>query len=245
MGYQARIDAHIGFRQDALLPVVSSLGEVLDTVQELRFRREVRSHRGLHRLKSLRRVWLYAVNQDCLEEVVQLPGVELLVMDGVTASDLSPLAAMRALRYLGVNGGTKVTSLYWVVDLPPLQSLALENFKRVVDLGPLSALTTLTALGFEGSIWMRMTPRTLAPLRGLRALQSLFLTNVLTKDRSLEPLQGLVALKTLDFGALFPDEELIQLWRALPNLKCSWFDMLDRYGSTRAGIRASVKKALK
>ena len=75
-------------------------------------------------------------------------------------------------------------------------------------------------------------------------MRSLFLTNVLTKDRSLEPLQGLLALETLDVGALFPDKELIQLRRALPNLKCSWFDLLDRYGSTRAGIRASVKKAL-
>jgi hypothetical protein len=39
----------------------------------------------------------------------------------------------------------------WVAGLPPLETLAVENFKRVTHLDPLASLTSLSALGVEGS----------------------------------------------------------------------------------------------
>ena len=235
---QERIDAGISFDRSLLPPHRTSLTDLPLDSTELRFRREGSSHRGIHRFGRLRRLWLYSVNQKFLEELADIPAVEHLFIDGLTATDLTPLHRLRQLRRLVLIGGTKIQNLDWVAGLPPLETLALENFKRAFDLDPLASLTSLTALGVEGSIWTRMRVATLAPLAGLRSLRSLFLTNLTAADRSLRPLYSLTGLEVLAIGALFPDDELVRLRQALPNLRCDWFEIIDRYGSTREGTRA-------
>lgn len=178
-----------------------------------------------------------------MEELTELPAIEQLFIDGTTATDLTPLHRLRQLRRLVINGGTKIQSMDWVAGLSPLQALAIENFKRVLHLDPLASLTSLTALGIEGSIWTQMHVTTLAPLSGLRSLRYLFLTNLTASDESLRHLHSLAGLEVLQIGALFPDEELLKLRQALPRLRCDWFEIIDRHGSTREGIRAAVHGA--
>jgi hypothetical protein len=240
---QDRIDAGVSFDWSSLSAHRTSLVDLPHDATELRFRREGSSHRGIHRFSKLRRAWLYSVNQDFLEELAELPAIEQLFIDGSTATDLTPLHRLRQLRRLFVNGGTKIQSMDWVVGLPPLEALAIENFKRVLHLDPFASLTSLTALGIEGSIWTRMRVATLAPLSGLRGLRYLFLTNLTALDDSLRHLHPLAGLEVLQIGALFPDEELLRLRQALPRLRRDWFEMIDRHGSTREGIRAAVHGA--
>ena len=241
--HQDRIDAGVSFDWSSLPAHRTSLVDLPHDTTELRFRREGSSHRGIHRFSKLRRAWLYSVNQDFLEELAELPAIDQLFIDGTTAADLTPLHRLRQLRRLVVNGGTKIQSMDWVVGLSPLEALAIENFKRVLHLDPLASLTSLTALGIEGSIWTRMRVATLAPLSGFRGLRYLFLTNLTASDDSLHHLHSLAGLEALQIGALFPDGELLRLRQALPRLRCDWFEMIDRHGSTREGIRAAVHGA--
>jgi hypothetical protein len=238
--HQDRIDAGVSFDWDTLPAHCPTLAELAHDAQDLRFRRERSSQRGISRFKNLRRLWLYSVNQDFLDELSCLPDVEVLFLHGLTATDPTPLTRLRRLRRLIIAGGTKVQSLDWVTQLPPLEAFAIENFKRVFRLDPVSSLTSLTALGIEGSIWTRMRVATLSPLSQLRHLRHLFLTNMTAADRRLKPLHSLTALEVLQIGALFPDEELLRLRDALPGLRCDWFGMIDRHGSTREGIRVAV-----
>ena len=98
----------------------------------------------------------------------------------------------------------KIQSMDWVTGLSPLEALAIENFKRVLHLDPLESLTSLTALGIEGSIWTRMRVATLAPLSGLRGLLYLFLTNLTASDRSLHHLHSLTGLEVCRSALCFP-----------------------------------------
>jgi hypothetical protein len=237
--HQDRIDAGVSFDRTSLPAHRTSLADLAHDATELRFRREGSSHRGIRRFGKLRRAWLYSVNQDFLEELAELPEIEQLFIDGTTATDLTPLHRLRHLRRLIVNGGTKIQSMDWVLGLSPLEALAIENFKRVLYLDPIASVTSLTALGIEGSIWTRMRVATLAPLSGLHRLRYLFLTNLTASDDSLHPLHSLARLEVLQIGALFPDAELLGLRQALPRLRCDWFEIIDRYGSTREGIRAA------
>jgi Leucine-rich repeat (LRR) protein len=241
--HQDRIDGGVSFDWNSLPPHCTTLVELPLDATELCFRRDGSSHRGIHRFRQLRRLWLYSVNQEFLEELAEIPSVEQLFIDGTTITDISPLHRLPRLRRLIIIGGTKIESLDWVAGLPALQALAIENFKRVVYLDPLASLTSLSALGIEGSIWTRMRVSTLAPLSALRGLQYLFLTNLTASDCSLRHLHSMTDLKVLQIGALFPDEELLQLRLALPRLRCDWFEVIDRYGSTREGIRAAVDGA--
>lgn len=238
-----RIDAGICYDRKALPPIQKSLEAVREDAEELRFSRERDSQRGFSRLRRLRRAWLWGVNQAFLEEIAAIETLEVLQLDGVTAVDLRPLARLRRLRRLIVNGATKVTDLRWVEGLPALEVLGLENFKRVRELAPLGALTSLKALGIEGSIWTAMRVDTLAHLSRLGALEALFLTNLRVADRSLRPLHALTRLRVLESAAFFPDDEFRSLRQALPRLRCRWFDDLDRHGSLRAAIQASVRES--
>ncbi|MBI3875631.1 MAG: hypothetical protein HY300_06660 [Verrucomicrobia bacterium] len=239
--HQERIDAGVSFDWSSLPTHRTSLADLPPDANELRFRRNGSSHRGVHRFRELRRLWLYSVNQEFLEELADVPTVEHLFIDGITATDLTPLRKLRRLRRLVLIGGSKIQSMDWVVELPPLETLAIENFKRLSHLDALEALTSLSALGVEGSMWTRMRVASLGPLSCLHGLRSLFLTNLIASDRSLEHLHSLAGLEVLQIGALFPDEELVRLRQALPKLRCAWFDMIDRHGSTREGIRAAVQ----
>ncbi len=234
---QDRIDAGIGFDWDSLPPHRTSLADLAHDAEELRFRRERSSHRGIQWFRSLRRLWLYCVNQEFLEEVCELPAVELLFIDRLTATDLTPLRKLQRLRRLILQGGTKIQDLDWVTGLPPLEAFAIENFKRVFHLDALASLTSLSALGVEGSMWTTMRVHSLAPLSQIHGLRSLFLTNLRTSDRSLRHLYSLTGLEVLQCAGFFGDEEFVRLREALPRLRCDWFDMIDQYGSIREGMR--------
>jgi hypothetical protein len=43
---------------------------------------------------------------------------------------------------------------------------------------------------------------------------------------------------------MYPDGEFMALRRALPELKCSWFDDIDNYGSIKAAVKAKLKRLI-
>jgi hypothetical protein len=100
----------------------------------------------------------------------------------------------------------------------------------------------LSALGIEGSTYTPMHIASLAPLSRLHDLRYLFITCLRTSDGSLKPLHTLKRLQVLECGAsYFHDEEFVSLHQALPKLRCEWFDMIERYGGTRAGIKSLME----
>ncbi len=94
-------------------------------------------------------------------------------------------------------------------------------------------------------MWTTMRVASLAPLSRLQDLRWLFLTNCRAVDRSLRPLYSLARLEVLDCAAFFPDEEFVRLRAALPRLRCDWFNLIERYGSTREGVRKELDAALR
>ena len=211
--------------------------------EQLYFSSDGSSHRGIHRFKRLRQVWLYRVNQSFLEEIAQLSHLESIHIDRNTATDLTCLKRLPRLRRLVIHGGTKIENLDWVSELASLEILAIENFKRVTRLDALASQTSLTALALEGSMWTRMSVASLRPISGLLKLRWLFLTNFAARDRSLRALYLLRKLEVLGTAAFYPDEEFIRLRRALPGLRCDWFSFIDNHGGIRKGIKTMVESA--
>jgi hypothetical protein len=238
-GHRGRIEAGVSFDWQALPPLLETLEGVKPGVEALHFRRVTNSHRGISRFSSLRTLWARSVDQPFLEEISALADLETLYVDGLAASDLTPLSGNGALRRLILVGGTKVPDLSWVRGLPEnLNILFLERFTRCSDLSPLAALNKLESLGFEGGMDSRMRVETLAPLAELGSLRFLFLASTRVEDDSLAPLAGLAHLERLECGGYFPDREFVELRRAAPRLQCDWFDVIEKYGSIRAGMDA-------
>jgi hypothetical protein len=221
---QQRIDAGLEFEWDRLPAAVTQLTDLPSSTRILRLRRADKSHCGVSKLQQLRQLWAYDVDQSYLDELCELTSLELVYMERVTATDLTPLVALKNLSQLMVIGATKVSDLGWVSRLCSLRALALENLKLASDLQPLARLSDLTALAVEGSMWTAMRVATLQPLANLMRLESLFLTNLRVQDRSLQALHELRQLRVLQCAKFYSREEFIKLQIALPVLQCDWFE---------------------
>jgi hypothetical protein len=148
----------------------NSLEGIADEVVSLRFRREKSSHRGISRFRLLRQLVAFCVNQECLEEISELPQLETLYISQLSATDVRCLGRCRSLRHLVIKHGTKIPCLSWVPALPPLDSLLLENLKKVEDISSIESLPSLKAFGFEGSIWATQRVASFQPIAHLPRL---------------------------------------------------------------------------
>jgi hypothetical protein len=225
---QQRIDAGLGFEWDRLPATVTQLTDLPSSTRVLRLRRVRKSHCGVGKLRELRQLWAHDVDQSYLDELCELTSLESVYLERVTATDLTPLVALKNLSHLMVLGATKVSDLSWISQLHSLRALALENLKLASDLQPLASLSELSALAVEGSMWTAMRVATLQPLANLMRLESLFLTNLRVQDRSLQALHTLRQLRVLQCAKFYPREEFIKLQLALPALQCGWFEAARR-----------------
>lgn len=216
----------------------NTLAGIRNDIESLRFRREKQSHRGLSRFTRLRQLLAFCVNQEVLEEIADLPQLETLYISELTATNLHCLGKCRNLRHLIIKTGTKIPSLAWVEELPALNSLLLEHLKLVTDITAVQSLSTLTAFGFEGSIWTTQRVDSFQPIVSLQRLEALFLTNCRPAQSGLQPLHQMHHLRYLETAAFYSDAEFLALREALPQLECEWFDQIDKYGSIKAAIKA-------
>lgn len=219
--HAARIDAGVGFEWDCLPTAVTSVGDVGPNASDVAFRRERSSHAGLHRFTSIRRLWASSVDAAFLDEIAAMPALEMLSLQRVTATDLQSLARLPRLRRLVVRDATRVADLEWTRALS-LESLGLENLKLVSSLEPLAEQTGLRGLAVEGAMWTPMRVHSLEPLRALKRLEYLFLTNLRVHDRSLRPLHGLPSLRFLQCARFYADGEFAALAAARPGLQGNW-----------------------
>ena len=127
-------------------------------------------------------------------------------------ADLRPLAALRALESLNLDGAA--TDLQALASLPRLRRLSLRN-NGLEDLWPLAGLTSLTELSLGGNRIADLRPLAglgrlavlrldrnriadLWPLASLAGLEALDLAA--NRARNLQPLAGLARLRSLALG---------------------------------------------
>lgn len=237
--HRIAIEAGISFHWDRLPRQTATLDGLPPDIEELSFRREDKSYRGLPKLTRLRTLLASRVNQDVVDAIAQLPELEVLWVKLLSAASLEPLANNRKLRRLILTDGSKVPDMEWTRGLSKtIEVLHLQGLFRATDIDPIGELTQLTTLGLEGGIDTKLKLDSLAPLSGLANLQYLFLASTRVADKSLAPLHGLKQLRHLRCAAYFPDSEFIALKKALPHLDCDWFDLIEAHGSIKKGMAA-------
>ena len=242
-GHQARIDAGVSFDWTTLPPLLETLDGVPSEGEALHFRRRGRSHRGLAAFQRLKVLWLHQADQDCIDEIGRLSGLETLHVRGLTARSLDALSENLRLRRLILVGGSKIEDLAWIEGLPEgLEILFLEGFYRVDRLDMMSRLVNLRSLGFEGGMDRHVRVDSLAPLAGLDGLRAVFLASARIADASLAPLRGLRKLERLECAIHFPESEFTGLRDSLPGLSCDWIRMIEEHGGLKQGKAAMMAR---
>ena len=190
-----------------------------------RLGRDKASHRGVGKRTALRELAASSVNQDFLDEIGQLTGLEYLELGyPVTATDLRPLTAIKSLRHLTMDSPRAITDFTPLLELPALERLFIENARHLTSLDWLRPLKgRLKALGIEGSLWTKQRIPTLKPLEGFD-LEALFLTGTSLDDQDLSPIATMPNIKFLGTAINAPRSQFEALHRAKPELECDWFD---------------------
>ncbi len=168
-------------------------------------------------------VWVTKVGQDEFARIAQFINPVSLVVYDMKVRDLSPLALMSRIERLVLNWNTKANSIDALAGLGNLRALCLMDFPKLSRLDSLSRCENLEMLELGGGVWKPMRVITLEPLRCLRALKYLSLTNIKVEDDSLLPLTELSNLQELNLSNQFPTEEYARLSVYLEHVRCSSF----------------------
>lgn len=186
--------------------------------------REKASHRGIGGRKALKDLIAGAVDQDFLDEICTLDGLERLELAyPVTARSLEGLRALKRLRHLKIDSPRNVTDFRPLLALPSLTTLIVENAKHLGDIGWLADAHHLEVIGIEGSMTRNQTLASLAPLAGLTGLRAFLATGVRLVEKDLFPLAECPRLEYLGCGRFAPRREFMMLHQLKPRLVCSWF----------------------
>ena len=199
----------------------------------------------LHEFRNLEALWCFGIDQRKLKEIAKCGSLKSLYLDyNLRTSDLSVLKNLPLLEVLRLDSCSKFTSLEQLGEFKHLRGLAIENFKNVRDLKPLSNLVNLTELAVEGSIWTSMKIDSLAPIANLTQLKYLSCANLRVLDKSLQPLSDLTNLRHLGLSNFYPLEEFARLSTRLPHTTCQWFTPYIPSGLTCEKCKATTRVML-
>jgi hypothetical protein len=82
-----------------------------------------------------------------------------------SVKDLTSIVKARSLRHLYMGSSPEIQSIEPLVRMTQLESLHLENLKRITDLNPLGSLKRLQALSFKGGLWTIQKVKSSNPCR--------------------------------------------------------------------------------
>ena len=203
---------------------VGNIDDVPRNTTRLRLISKAVKFEKLVEFEDLSELWCFGIDHKKLEYISRCKSLRHLYLDyNLRTGDLTPLRNLPLLEVLRLDSCSKINSLDQVAELTQLTGLAIENFKNLHDITPLSALINLKELAIDGSIWTRMKLESLKPIANLEKLELLSLTNTKVADESLEPLQRLANLKELILANFYPVAEFAKLSAKLPHCDCQWF----------------------
>ena len=166
--------------------------------------------------------------------LLELPGLEELLVEGYPHEDLKPLAALKRLRWLGLFS-RKLVSLEGLAELVSLRALSLTNCPSLVDLKALESARAIEDLQFQ-------TCRGVTSLEPMASLASLKRLKLEQSGRvgSVRPLQGLKQLEELYLIGLTVEDGDLSPLLSLPALRKAAFAKSSRHSHTVEQVNAAL-----
>lgn len=179
--------------------------------------------KGLDLLASFRqltKLWIHSVSQKEFTRILNSVNPEMLYMYGMRVEDLSLLGNLSNLHVLGLEWNPKAMQLWDLSKNLNLTALTIKGFSKLRDITSLAQAPNIQLLELEVDHTHPLLLETLQPLKELKQLTYLGLSNIKVADESLQPLSELKGLKELAISNQFSTEEFAKLSVALPNTTC-------------------------
>lgn len=211
------------FRIDERPPFIDDLLEIDETTTEILIRGKTKNLDKLKYFSNLKKLWIYTVNQNEFNTILSLVNPKMLFIYELRAKDLSIIGSLKDMEVLALEWNTKAENLWDISNNTSLKSLSISDFSKLNDISLLEKGISLELLDLSGGVWNSLNLSTLHPLRYLKNLKYLGLSNIRVRDESLEPIAELKGLMELEISNQFPTEEYARLSISLPNTKCDYF----------------------
>jgi len=167
-------------------------------------------------LEGVESLWLSGAPGPACRIAGSIRTLRRLVVHDWRSPDLLPLRELHLLESLSIAGSPKLKSLVGIEGLSCLDELILFDSTGFTSIDSVRHLTGLKTLCVEGGFNKSLRLDTLEPLHGLVNLESLRLASVTVADGSLAPLRSLTGLRSIFITAQFRAPELRALAEALP-----------------------------
>ena len=182
---------------------------------------------------------LCSVNAKTFEPIAARLDVERLTIVEMRGGALDALNCAR-LTHLNITWATKLADISALAQFPGLEYLELTDTPKVHDLSPVSRLTNLRALVFQGGIWNRNRALSLEPIAKLPALEVLALLNLAVDEGGLRPLAKLDHLNALFLSNQFETADYAYLSVHLTKTECGQLAPYETLASEIGGNTVMV-----
>lgn len=205
------------------LTYIEDLRDVKSDIKTLYISGETKNLELLTNFNQVDHLYARVVNQKQFDLLMTEFKFKSLWVYGLRVADLSALESQTELETLVLQWNTKATELWDLSNQSQLKQVVLHDFSKLRSIANLASCTSLEYLDLSGGIWNTLKIETLEPIRSLKNLQELYMSNIRVLDESLEPLTDLESLRTLSISNQFKTEEFAMLSVKLPNVTCDLF----------------------
>ncbi|CAM5263459.1 internalin [Bacillus safensis FO-36b] [Bacillus safensis subsp. safensis] len=195
----------IYFHHDKRPEVAHDLANVDENSTELLITGKTKNIERLKSFSNLTKLWIYKVNQKEFNTILSFVNPKMLYIRELRVEDLSIISSLKDVEVLALEWNTKAQTLWYLSKNTFLKSLSITDFSKLNDIAPLQKKTDLEWLELSGGLFNSLNLNTLQPLRYLKNLTYLCLSNIKVKDKYLEPISELVGLKELEILEPIPD----------------------------------------
>ena len=209
------------YMQSVTLVECDDVFEARRNVRTMKLNRGCENVDQITEYSALKRVHC-ELRKDWLKPISQLPNLEHIQFTLPRSDQIPSLKRLQGIRTLVLMCNRRQSNLNFIRGLTSLRSLCVSEANNVTSLSPISSITNLQELYYDGTVGGTGKVRSFAPISKLRDLRfAVLLVRSLEKKAPLRHLHQLKKLEYLFLGYSFAKdkEQLDALLEALPLVK--------------------------
>jgi hypothetical protein len=185
--------------------------------------------KNIERLGSLtvENLWLNGAKEKDLEKIFSLVKPKYLNLYNLLAKELKILESLTTTEVIELEWNTKAESLWDISKNVSLKSLEIRDFSKLNNLEDFANAKQIIELAIGGGINKALKMKSLQPLKNLKGLKHLSLTNLKIEDDSLKPIASLKNLESLNLSNQFETKEYAWLAAKMKHTKCKMFNAVN------------------
>jgi Leucine-rich repeat (LRR) protein len=163
------------------------------------------------KLQQVKTLWVSHINQNTFDSICELENLEGLYVDSNNIKSIDNIKNLKYLKHLALLNLTKIDSLEPLEECDHLQTLKLENLKKIFLFNSVSKLINLKGLEIDGDMYTAQKIENFNFISSLEKLQYLSLSKTKATVKDFTPISKLTQLISFASSSNYPKKEFQKL----------------------------------